>query len=308
MTRRIAVLLVCALAGGCGGDEPARPSVAKTPRAAPVIAGAGRVVDIGGGRTLFLNCTGSGSPALVLEAGLGGDSVSWQSVQPELGRTTRTCSYDRAGLGNSLALPGIHDARDEIGDLLRLLDSARIDPPYVLVGHSYGGLLVRLFAQAHPHEVAGMVLVDSMGRDQTRRTMAIWPRSQTPELRRSLARPVQDGVDLRSGEVQASRVRSLGDTPLAVITAGRETFGGVPKSFARTLDRLWLTMQDELAALSGDVVHVVALRSDHNVQTGEGQPDVVIRAVQAVVRAARERMRLGPCTRLFSGSGVRCRG
>lgn len=304
----VAVLLVCALVGGCGGNEPDRPRAAKTPRAAPVIAGPGRLVDIGGGRTLFLNCAGSGSPAVVLEAGLGGESSSWQSVQPQLGRTTRTCAYDRAGLGNSLALPGVHDAREEIGDLQRLLDSARIGPPYVLVGHSYGGLLVRLFAQAHPQEVAGIVLVDSMGRDQTRRTLAIWPRSQAPALRRSLARPVQDGVDLRSGELEARRVRSLGDKPLAVITAGRETFGGVPASFARTLDRLWGTMQDELAALSGDEVHVVALRSDHNIQTADGQPDVVIRAVQAVVRVAREGTRLPACTRLFSGSGVRCRG
>jgi hypothetical protein len=71
-----------------------------------------------------------------LEAGFGGNNTSWGAVQPPLGRTTRTCAYDRAGLGSSLAIPGVHDAGDEIDDLHRLLAHARIPPPYVLVGHS----------------------------------------------------------------------------------------------------------------------------------------------------------------------------
>lgn len=309
--RALAVLVACVLMVGCGGHEQAgRPAATTKPaRAVPVIVGSGRLVSIGGGRSLFLDCVGSGSPTVVLEAGFGGDTFNWREVQPELGRTTRTCAYDRAGLGNSVALPGVHDARDEISDLQRLLQSAHIDPPYVLVGHSYGGLLVRLFARAHPGEIGGVVLVDAMGRDQTRRQLAVWPRSEAAALRRHVARPVRDGVDLAAGEALGAHVRSLGDIPLAVITAGTHDneWGRAPARLARALDRQWRSMQDELAALSSDHVHVIARRSDHFVQGIDGQPRVVTGAVDAVVDAARQRTALPPCTRLYSGPDVRCR-
>jgi pimeloyl-ACP methyl ester carboxylesterase len=307
----LAVLVASVLMVGCRGHEHKgqRAATAKTARAVPVIVGSGRLVGIGGGRSLFLDCVGSGTPTVVLEAGFGGDTFNWQEVQPQLGRTTRTCAYDRAGLGNSVALPGMHDARDEISDLQRLLQSARIAPPYVLVGHSYGGLLARLFAQAHPGQTDGIVLIDAMGRDQTRRQLALWPRSEEPALRREVARPVRDGVDLASSEALATHVRSLGDIPLAVITAGTHDneWGHAPARLARALDRQWQTMQDELAALSSNHVHVIARRSDHFVQGIDGQPRVVVGAVDAVVRAARNRTPLPPCTRLYTGPDVRCR-
>ena len=114
----------------------------------------------------------------MLEAGYPGDSTTWRDVQRQLGQTTRTCAYDRTGLGNSLPMHGVHDARDEIADLQRLLGAAGIRPPYVLVGqvgHSYGGTVARLFASEHP-ETAGVVLVDARGSDATRPQLAIWPR------------------------------------------------------------------------------------------------------------------------------------
>jgi pimeloyl-ACP methyl ester carboxylesterase len=308
----VAVLLAAMIGVGCGGHESKRQRAATaTPaRGAPVIGSAGGLVGVGGGRSLYLRCVGLGRPAVVLEAGFPGNTLNWRDVQPELGGTVRTCAYDRAGLGRSPPMRGVHDASDEIDDLQRLLASTHIDPPYVLVGHSYGGLLVRLFARAHPDETAGVVLVDARGRDATRRQLAIWPKSQVPAVRRWLARPVRDGVDFASGEALAGRVRTLGATPVAVITAGKhdEEWGRlVPPRLARALDRQWTTMQDELAALSSDHVHVVALRSDHFVQRRDGQPGVVIRAVQAVVRAARDHTPLQPCRRLFRGPDVRCR-
>jgi pimeloyl-ACP methyl ester carboxylesterase len=250
---------------------------------------------------------GSGNPTVVLEAGFGGNTLNWRDVQRELGRTTRACAYDRAGLGQSPPMPWVHDAQDEIDDLQRLLVAAHLEPPYVLVGHSYGGILARLFASQHPDEAAGVVLVDARGRDATRRQVALLPKSQVPPV---LATPVQDGVDVAASEALASRVRSLGATPLAVITAGRhdEDWGRLlSPGFARAFDRLWATMQDELTALSSNHLHVLALRSDHFVQRVDGQPDVVIRAVQAVVRAARDHTRLPPCRQLFSGADVSCR-
>ena len=163
MVRRVLAVLVlpaCVLAVGCGGQQPkAHPSpTVKPPRPASVAAGSGRFVAIGGGRSLYMECVGSGNPTVVLEAGFLADTLSWQDVQPKVGRGTRTCAYDRAGTGNSAAPPGVRDARDEIADLRRLLARARVEPPYVLVGHSYGGVLARVFADLYPSETAGLVL------------------------------------------------------------------------------------------------------------------------------------------------------
>jgi pimeloyl-ACP methyl ester carboxylesterase len=300
----VAVLVVVLL--GCGGDarkQQSRPQ----PEVTVVGVGGGELVDVGG-RRLYVECTGSGSPTVVLEAGLGLDSRSWTNVQLELGQTTRTCAYDRAGLGDSDAMPGVHDAGDEIRDLKRLLDRGRIEPPYVLVGHSYGGLLARLFARAHPDEVAGVVFVDAMGRDATRRQLAIWPRSQAPAQRREWAKPVQDGVDVDRGEALASNIRTLGDTPVVVITGARTwtASGDAPPHLLQALDRLWRRLHVELARLSSDHVHVVGLRSEHLVMDSDQQPWIIVRAAKAVVRARRDDARLPACQRLFSGPDVRC--
>jgi pimeloyl-ACP methyl ester carboxylesterase len=307
----IVPLLAASVAWGCGGDEPdPRTDRESGPRdGAPVTVGLGKLVETGTGRSLYVYCVGSGTPTVVLEAGFGGTAHNWDDVHDALGRTTRTCAYDRAGLGHSLSIPGVHDAADEIEDLERLLDHGEIEPPYVLVGHSYGGLLARLFARDHPDEAAGVVLVDAMGPDATRRQLARWPESLAPARRRDWAQPVIDGVDLRSSERLASAVRTLGDTPLVVVTAGqhREETADLPRRLVQLQAGLWGTLQGELARLSSDHVHVVAQRSGHFVQDLDGQPQVVIRAVRSVVRAARDNTQLPPCEDLFSGPDVRCR-
>ena len=155
--------------GGGGSGQHGRSAASRDSN--PVTVGPGRLVRIGGGRSLFVYCVGTGSPTVILEAGFGGNIDDWRDVQGRLGHATRTCAYDRAGLVNSPAIPGVHDAATELADLGRLLDHAGIPPPYVLVGHSYGGLLVRLFAHAHPRDTAGLVLVDAMGRNQDRRLL-----------------------------------------------------------------------------------------------------------------------------------------
>jgi pimeloyl-ACP methyl ester carboxylesterase len=309
--RILAVALSAALVAGCGGAAKEQP-----PRTPPDpgftgtgTTGSARPVDIGG-RTLFVECHGSGSPTVLLEAGFGGSSKSWVTVMPALSRITRTCAYDRAGLGSSVAMPGVHDASDEVDDLGRLLAQASIPPPYVLVGHSYGGLLVRMFARTHQRDTAGLVLVDSMGADQTRRELAVWPRSEAPDARRLRAQRVVDGVDLRESEDLAGGIRTLGRIPLVVITAGQEDSqtAALPAHLRHVLRRLWIRMQAELAALSSDHVHVVALRSGHVVQSPDGQPKVVVEGVRAVVRAVRDRSRLPSCPQVFGGSGVLCAG
>jgi pimeloyl-ACP methyl ester carboxylesterase len=124
----------------------------------------GELVDIGGLR-LHINCTGSGSPAVILEAGPNDSSVIWQLVQPEISRFTRVCSYDRAGFGWSDAPNEPRSSLNIANELARLLTRAAVPGPYVLVGHDFGTLDLRVFAARHRQEVAGMVFVDSVHPD-----------------------------------------------------------------------------------------------------------------------------------------------
>src|SRR5215208_2717956 len=120
----------------------------------------GQMVDVGGYR-LHINCTGEGSPTVVIESGWGDMSASWGWVQPEVAKTTRVCTYDRAGMGWSEASPEPRVAREYAKELHTLLANANETGPYVLVGHSMGGYTVLVYAHDYPADVLGLVLVDS---------------------------------------------------------------------------------------------------------------------------------------------------
>jgi pimeloyl-ACP methyl ester carboxylesterase len=119
----------------------------------------GRMVDVGG-RKLHLNCTGAGSPTIVLEAGASAFAIDWTLVQQEVARTNRVCSYDRAGSGWSDSTTATTRSTVE-HDLHSLLEVAGEKPPYILVGASLGGIFVRLYQAEYPDQVVGMVLIDA---------------------------------------------------------------------------------------------------------------------------------------------------
>lgn len=121
----------------------------------------GKLVDIGGLR-LHINCTGAGSPTVILEAGPNDSSVIWQLVQPQISQFTRVCSYDRAGFGWSDAPNEARSSSNIATELDRLLTRTSVPGPYVLVGHDFGTLDLRVFATRHRQQVAGMVFVDSV--------------------------------------------------------------------------------------------------------------------------------------------------
>jgi pimeloyl-ACP methyl ester carboxylesterase len=125
----------------------------------------GEMVDVGG-YSLHINCVGRGSPTVVLDAGTGEMSANWVLVQREVSNTTRVCAYDRAGMGWSEMGPEPRDATQITGELHALLEGAGIEGPYVLVGHSFGGLYAQTYAARYPEEVAGVGLVESSHPEQ----------------------------------------------------------------------------------------------------------------------------------------------
>lgn len=120
----------------------------------------GKLIDIGGYK-LHINCSGQGAPSVILDAGMGHFSIDWTLVQPEVAQFAHVCSYDRAGLGWSEESPLIRTSENIVKELHALLHNAKIPQPYILVGHSLGGINMRLYANTYPDEVFGLVLVDS---------------------------------------------------------------------------------------------------------------------------------------------------
>lgn len=253
------------------------------------------LVDVGGGRRLRVNCSGvnsEGSPTIVLESGAGESSSVWGRVQPEVAKLTRVCSYDRAGLGTSDPVPVPRTIVALTEDLHALLTSAKVPGPYVMVGHSLGGMLTRLYASYYPADVAGMVLVDSAHEDEPDRGLALIPPETLKEMLKQ-SRP-EDMVPQSRERIDSCSIRSVmaalnwhGDIPLIVLTQGRP-YGAdmvaVP-SIAPDAYRLHLELQRELARRSPRGRQVIAEKSGHSIH--QDQPELVIEAIRQVIKEAK---------------------
>lgn len=278
----------------------------------------GQMVDVGGYR-LHINCTGEGSPTVVIDAGWGDWSLGWSRVQPGVAATTRVCTYDRAGMGYSEAGPLPRNAGQFAKELHTLLQQAGIPGPYVLAGHSMGGLTVRVFAHEYPQEVAGIVLIDSMSPGQARQSASA-AHSQPVSQSRALSLPVllaRSGlVRLLTGpgsgqglapearqayEAVGSATRAVqawadegNGMPASLVQAGAvKSFGDVPLIvLSRGLDSEpdWQKMQAELLQLSSNSQGLVADKSGHNIHFDQPEAAVgaIVRMVEQLRQAARE--------------------
>lgn len=154
------LLAVVALSCAAGAAPPAGAARSHAVIADPVYERATQLVPVEGSRRLNLYCIGHGTPTVVFDSGLGDGTKAWGLVQPAIARRTRACSYDRAGLGFSDPARKPGTSANAVDDLHRLLAAAGIEPPYVMVGHSLGGMNVKLYAETYPADIAGLVLVD----------------------------------------------------------------------------------------------------------------------------------------------------
>jgi pimeloyl-ACP methyl ester carboxylesterase len=281
----------------------------------------GQLYDVGGYR-LHLYCTGpqeTNNPTVILENLSGGTSANWGWIQPEIAKVTRTCSYDRAGWGWSDPGPHPQSLQQTVSDLHTLLEKAGIPGPYVLVGHSIGGIYVRKYAADYPDEVVGIVLVDSSHPDQYVRVPELQSENESyarisaifPALARlGISRfYFAAGGEIDFGDLpprQHDEVAAFWSLPEYFISQHAEVVAG-PAIFAEahTLGGLgdlplavvsqgmeppayWVELQNELPNLSSNSIHVtvkgsthssLALNREHAVQTGA--------AILQVVEAAR---------------------
>ena len=149
-------VVVAVVLSGCGGGDASTAEATAVSSKAPI----DRVVKVDGGRGLYLRCSGTGSPTVVMEGGDEDTSDSYAFAESRLAAVTRTCVYDRANLGRSDPAPGPRGYTDLVEDLDRLLVEAEVPGPYVLVGTSGGGYIVAGYAFAHPEQVAGMAFIE----------------------------------------------------------------------------------------------------------------------------------------------------
>ena len=176
----------------------------------------GRLIEVGRGRLHLLEA-GEGTPAVILEAGIAASCLNWTSLRAELARFTRACTYDRAFLGWSEAAGSPRTISEVVSDLHALLAAARIPPPFVMAGHSFGGLVVRYYAVQHPGEVAGLVLVDPLAANEWRRPSE----AQSKTLDRGVQLARRGALLARFGVVRFA---------LALLTAGARR---IPQMMAR---------------------------------------------------------------------------
>jgi pimeloyl-ACP methyl ester carboxylesterase len=245
-----------------------------------------RLVDVDG-RTQAIDCRGSGSPTVVLDGGLGVYSGTWAGVMDALsGESFRVCRYDRPGLGESEAGEKPRTSERFVDELRALLETAGEAAPYVLVGHSLGGLNVQLFARSHPDDVVGAVFVDAVHPDLDARIEALLTPEQAAQRREELELN-QEGIrfdDILASDAQVEAAPAFPDIPVVVITHGQPFDVTDPTWPAEPVEDLWSELQADLAELSPRGELVVADESQHRIQ--ETEPEVVADAIQKVLTAA----------------------
>ena len=235
-----------------------------------------------GDRQVFYTCSGAGSPTVIFEAGMGDVSETWLLVQPAIAELTQTLSYDRAGLGQSDPAPTPRTCQDMVDDLSVLVERLQIYRPYALVGHSFSGLLVRLFASQRPKDVVGMVLVDCSHEDRTAAFEKVMSAELIARNRAYLANPSRNSefLDHIASEQQVRDARRTVDFPLVVLTRGLPDKPD-PVWPSADLQRVEQELQREFLKLSPKSSLVIAENSGHWIQ--KDQPELVIDAIRKVI-------------------------
>ena len=311
---RITIVSLALIAAGCSGGSSSDTSTSSESSEAAQdtvveesdsdFAG---LVDIGEGRKIYMECRGKGGPTVVLVSGLGDAADVWSvtsdpenerpTVFAEVATFTRVCAYDRPSTSTATTpVPQPTSAKAAAADLDAVLTASGEPGPYVLAGHSYGGPIIRLYASAHPADVAGLVLVDALSEDLpnglTPTQQALFEAINTPP-------PDTDAevLDLQATFQQLRESPPVPPVPMIVLTADRPQLtpemlaagqlpAGVDQEFADALWAAQLAAQDELAKMFPGAEHITNTNSTHYIH--KEQPQLVIDSIRQVVDADRD--------------------
>ena len=314
----VVALAVTAFVGACApsstgtGGGPASSSA--VPASTASAAGPGDFagpVDIGGGRTIYLECRGQGSPTVILESGYHDSSDLWGiaevtppvadgAVLPGIARSARVCAYDRPGTlrysenqgsitTRTSPVPMPRTAADVVTDLHTLLRAADVPGPYVLVAHSLGGIFSRLYQRTYPDEVRAMVLVDTFSPEVPQLFGPLWPAYRDLLSTTGTGTdPAAERIDLDTSINQLDQALPMRPVPLAVISK-TEPFGGLPPTLpggltGADIERLWPQVQAGVVAIEPQTPQTLAAGSYDYIQVR--QPDLIISATRLVVARA----------------------
>lgn len=237
-------------------------------------------VDVGGYK-LYMECVGTGSPTVVMS---GSFVERWDKVQPAVAQYTRTCAYDQAGMGMSDAGRIPTTVEHRAMELRRLVEHAKISPPYILVGEGLNGSAMQMYAGLYAHSTAGLVLVDSIPAHYFRKADALLFGLQQ--------------IDLSASRRELHAVRNLGGVPLVVVSHG------VYLSFPHAIEKSWRKYEEGLSRLSSNSVYAIARRSGYGIP--QTQPEVVIEAIDQILLARRTHQRLLNCGSWLPSAGAIC--
>jgi pimeloyl-ACP methyl ester carboxylesterase/GNAT superfamily N-acetyltransferase len=235
----------------------------------------GERIDIGG-RRLHLWHMGTGRPTIIFESGGECDSLVWRHVLPRMAASAQVVAYDRAGLRQSEPGPLPRTARAVVDDLSALLTTANIPGPYVLVGHSMGGIYARLFASLHPQDIVGLVLVDSPHEDMVYEWQTLLPKETWENF---VLHSSYESGDYLITRAQLKAAPPLPDIPLIVLTARQ---GDYPYAWPRdALNVLRVRLQRELVTLVSQGRQVIVEDTGHAIH--EDRPEIVVDAIREVL-------------------------
>jgi pimeloyl-ACP methyl ester carboxylesterase len=248
------------------------------------------VVDVNG-RAFYRSALGTDGPTVVLESGANDPAAPWFAIENAVASFARVFSYDRANTAGSASDPAPRPRTGEeiVPELHALLAAADEPGPYVFVGHSIGGVFIRMYASMYPEDVAGMVLIDSSHEEQNARVQELLsPEQWAAYMQMNI---VIEGLDLDASFAQLTELEQsspLRPMPLFVVSAGQaDDPAAMPPDWPTEAQHaLWMELQEDLAGLVPGARHVVAEESRHYVH--QSQPDLVVDAIRQVVDAVRE--------------------
>lgn len=258
------------------------------------------LVDIGR-RKLQLHTRGQGSPTVIIEAGMGvpgAEDPAWRAVIDEISKTNRVCIYDRAGLGKSDSPPKLpRTSLDVANDLNALLTKAGVPGPYLLVGHSYGGIHIRMFASQYPEKVLGMVLVDVAHPDQDEKWIAALP-PPTPNEPESIQKAREflagrknpssnpEQIDTKASESQVRAARELGGKPVVILShsSNFRLDASLPEEISLKLEEICQQLQTDLKRISLKSTLRQSARGGHYLHADD--PELVIQGIRQALATA----------------------